>query len=193
MALKMQEAKSVTDMVGTFNVPITQSEHVSPEFVTPIELPAELKPAPPAVVRFVQPHRASVVDIDEIGNWLVGRLRERFPQHSDRMLFSWLRGCTNDNECLFLRAAGAVVMAVVHRSFLAPPWVEEVFCLAQTEPDKLHACGLYTDVRTWSIGLNATHIIVERFSDVERADISMEIGTPKREVRSVVYLPGHAP
>jgi len=138
--------------------------------------------APPPVVR-----------IDDIGVWMIERLRGRYSQHSDRMLKAWLNSCTNDNECLFLRAAGAVVMAVVHRSFLSPPWVEEVFCLAQTEPDKQHACGLYTDVRTWAMGLNATHIIVERFSDVERADISLEIGTPKREVRSVVYLPGHAP
>ena len=149
-------------------------------------------PTSPPVVRFVQPHRMSVVDIDDIGNWLVGRLREKFPQHSDRVLFSWLRGCTNDNETFFSRASGAVAMATVHRSFLEPPWVREVFVLAASEPDKQHATGLYTDIRTWALGLGATHIIVEQFSDVERADISLEIGTPKREVRSVVYLPGHA-
>ena len=172
---------------GTFNEPVVkpgrEDESIT-EHITPIPLPT---------VTFVQPHRVSVVDIDEIGNWLIGRLRERFPQHSDRMLFSWLRGCTNDNECLFLRAAGAVMMATVHRSFLTPPWIEEVFCLAVTEEDKLHACGLYTDVRTWALGLNATKIICEQFTDVDRADISLEIGTPKREVRSVVYLPQQAP
>ena len=164
-------------------------QDIEPGDTAVLEKPPE---APPAR-RIAKPHRVSVVDIDEIGNWLVARLRERFPQHSERVLYSWLRGCTNDNETFFSRDGGGVAMAVVHRSFLSPPWVEEMFCLAMTEDDKWRATGLYTDMRTWAVGLGATHIIVERFSDVDRADISLEIGTPKREVRSVVYLPGHAP
>lgn len=167
---------------GTLGVPVAESQWSDAKAVPPL----------PAKAPF-RPRRVSVVDIDELGNWLVGRLREKFPQHSDRVLYSWLRSCTNDNECFFSRDADAVAMATVHRSFLEPPWVKEVFCLAKTEDDKLHATGLYTDIRTWAVGLGAAHIIVEQFSDVDRADISLEIGTPKREVRSVVYLPQRLP
>ena len=99
MALAMKDAPAT----NKFTDITVESGHDAPTF-------AEVAAAP---VRFVQPHRASVVDIDEIGGWLIGRLRERFPQHSDRVLKSWLIGCTNDNECLFLRAAGAVIMAIV--------------------------------------------------------------------------------
>lgn len=161
---------------------LTVKEAEADEVAPPVAAPEKEPPM------FVQPHRVTVVDIDELGNWLVARICAKYPQHTERAIFSWLKGCTNDNECLFLRAAGAIALASVHRSFLTPCWVEEVFVLRQTDDDEPHSIGLYTDIRTWAISLGATHIVVERFTDVSRADISLEIGTPKRVPESWVRL-----
>ena len=102
-------------------------QDIEPETVAP---PVE---APPPVVQRTIPQvsRATVVDVDECGLWLIGRLKTKYPHHPDRTLIAWLRASTTDNECLFLRCVGGFALATLHRRFLTKPWVEVAFSMAK--------------------------------------------------------------
>lgn len=159
---------------------------IEPETVAP---PAAPLPPRPTILDI---HRVSVVDIGEIGPWLIGRLKEKYPHHTDQALMSWLRSSTTDNECWFGRVKGRVGSGIglftIHRRFLMRPWVEEAFCLAMTEDDVEYTALLYRPVRDWAVGQGCEKIIVQRFSDCTKGMITEEIGESRRVAETWVRL-----
>ncbi len=96
------------------------------------------------------------------------------------------------NDMLFVRAGGGIALVQLQKGFLPKfPWCETVFVLAQ-QGRAGDAAGLFQDIYHWADRERCTHMIIdERTCDVERADIGMELSTPKRVPTSVIYLPMH--
>ena len=150
----------------------------------PIVVAVEVKrlPVPPT------PFRVTIKDLSELGGKIASRLQARYPAKSEAVLLGWMRGCTESNQILFIRSGEAVGMFRYMQDFLEPPWIEEVFVLAT--PEWLdNAAALYSDAAVWGTRQGASKFLVERCTDVDRADISMEIGTPKRVPHSTIMLP----
>ena len=54
------------------------------------------------------------------------------------------------------------------------------------------ASGIFQNIYDWAERERCTHLVIdEKHCDVERADIAMEIGSPKRVPTSVVFFPLH--
>lgn len=137
-------------------------------------------------------HRVTRADLEELRPWIEGRLSEKFPHKAPFAIFGWLIGCMTQNDMLFVRAGGGIALVQLQKPFLAKfPWCETVFVLAQ-EGRMGDASGLFQDIYNWADRERCTHLIVdERTCDVERADIGMELSTPKRVPTSVIYFPLH--
>jgi len=145
--------------------------------------------APPPVATTSNPtERFNLVHLQEMGEWLIGRLRERFPSRDDRALMTYLRGYISNNETLFLRKGEAVALARVAHSPFLPCRVEELFVLTRSG-DKAEAGALYDDIRRWAESLDAMEIVVERFTDVPRGIIKDVVGRVKSRDVSFVSLP----
>ena len=137
-------------------------------------------------------HRVTRADLDELRPWIEARLVEKFPHRAPFAIFGWLIGCMTQNDMLFVRAGGGIALVQLQKTFLAKfPWCETVFVLARTGR-MADASGLFQDIYNWADRERCTHLIIdEKTCDVERADIGMEIGTPKRVPTSVVFFPLH--
>lgn len=137
-------------------------------------------------------HRVTRADLDELRPWIEARIVEKFPHRASFAIFGWLIGCMTQNDMLFVRAGGGIALVQLQKTFLAKfPWCETVFVLAQ-EGRTGDASGLFQDIWNWAERERCTHLIIdERTCDVERADIGMELSTPKRVATSVIYFPLH--
>jgi hypothetical protein len=137
-------------------------------------------------------HRVTRADLDELRPWLESRLFEKFPHKAPFAIFGWLVGCMTQNDMLFVRAGSGIALVQLHKSFLSKfPWCETVFVLAK-EGFVADASGLFQNIYDWADRERCTHLIIdEKHCDVERADVGMEIGTPKRVPTSVVFFPLH--
>lgn len=145
---------------------------------------------------FERPHRFGPPDLAEMGEWLVWRLRDRYPHVDEHMLAGWLRGEMGNNGVMFLRCGNAVGMATIgHKTILDPkPFIEEVFVLVRGRaedgvPDKEsleHGAEIYRQFAQWASGLGAVEMQVERLSDVPREMIKALFG--KMFVRESAFV-----
>lgn len=136
-------------------------------------------------------HRVTRADLDEIGPWLVQRIADRYPHRHKVTIFAWLCACMLQNDMLFVRAGGGVALVQLQKAFLSKfPWCETIFVLAQPGREA-DASGLFQDIWSWADRQRCTKLVIDDFCDVERADISMEIATPKRVPQSVIFFDLH--
>ena len=143
------------------------------------KLPAS-EPASARVMRF------GLGDFQELGEWLLWRLKDRYPQVNASTLSGWLRGEMVNNEVMFIRLGNAVGMASIgHKSLLDPrPVIEEIFVLvkgrdADAVIEKAHlaeGARLYEEFKRWGETLGASELLVERMSDVPRDMIKAALG-----------------
>ena len=134
-------------------------------------------------------HRFTMVDLSEMGDWMAQRIVAFAPHKHAIAVRSWLIGCMTQNDMLFARAGGGVCLVQRRESFLTKsPWAELVFALARPGRE-VDASGLFQDIRDWCERLGCTHIVLSELCDVERADISLEIETPKRVPGQMIRLP----
>lgn len=132
--------------------------------------------------------RFTQVDMAELGDWMAGRIVAFAPHKNALAVRSWLMGCITQNDMLFARAGDGVCLVQYRQTFLSKyPWAELVFALAKPGRE-VDASGLFQDMKTWCERLGCTHIVLGDLCDVERADIAMEIETPKRVPGNMVRL-----
>lgn len=157
-----------------------QRQVVKPEEIEEIE--------PPSVVR------TSMPDLAQHADWLLWRLKDRYPHLEAKMLMGWLRGAIEDNESMFIRCGRAIGLAQIKQHPLdAHKIVEEVFVLVRgrdtdgvIEKDAIaEGASLYGAFKSWADRLGAAEIIVERNSDVPRELIKEALG--RIFIREIVY------
>src|SRR5215472_4240717 len=89
---------------------------------------SDLKTSEPVTARIM---RFAPADFQQLGEWMVWRLKDRFPQVHDGMIAGWLKSQMDSNEAMFLRFNRAIGLAAIgHKNVLDPkPIIEEVFVL----------------------------------------------------------------
>lgn len=128
---------------------------------------------PPSFSRF-----SPTSDLVKYGQWLSDRLRKIWPHMSERLALSWMRGCAESNEFLFIKSAHAVSLFERARKALdARPTIEEVFVFADDTGLAIReAAAHYAEARRWGKGYEAVDMIVGAHSDVPREMIEEQIG-----------------
>lgn len=143
------------------------------------------------VIEKSEPQSARVMrfgpaDFQDLGEWLLWRLKDRFPQIHQSMVAGWLKGSMDSNEIMFLRFGRAVGMASIgHKNLLDPrPVIEEIFVLVKgrdtdgviEKPAFEEGARLYGEFKRWGETLGASEMLVERMSDVPRDLIKLALG-----------------
>ena len=140
-----------------------------------IRAPEADEAPPPSVPQEFR--RFGLPDLEELGLWLVGRLKERYGAIDDRNAIGWLRGAMETNEFMFIRTGDCVGLAQISRRPLDPiPFVEEVFVLCRREEDEDKALGLYDRFATWAKQLGSVEMLVGNFSDVHKEKVAKHFG-----------------
>lgn len=131
----------------------------------------EDEPADLRVTRFGLP------DINDLGMWIVGRLRPKFPHFQDNQLIAMFRARVDSNECLFRRTKHAVAMAeLVHETMSPDTRIVERFVLVKDPKYVSEAVQLYDEILRWANSIGAKEIAVCEFTDVPKADIQTKLG-----------------
>lgn len=113
--------------------------------------------------------RVNLPDLSEKGQWLVDRLREKYPQHSDASLMSWLRSLTSeDNSRHFVRTERAFGLSEIRTDRMTAPVVVERFVLLEEGADISEGQALYLDIARWAENLGASDVALNNKSDVPR-------------------------
>ncbi len=108
-------------------------------------------------------------DLNEKGQWIVDRLKPRYPHASEGEVVNWLRSITTSgsNDFMFVRTEHAFALAQVTREVMsARPIVIEHFVLVEGE--NVDEGGyLYGVIAQWARGLGAYELRVEKISDAD--------------------------
>lgn len=139
--------------------------------------------------------RFGTADLASTGRWLIYRLQEKFPSLSDSNIAGWVRGEVDSNESLFRISdvpAGHIQNAVgLFKIRMAPmeprPMVEEVFVLVRNDA-WADGAAIYREAKRWGESMNASGLIVDRFTDVPTEIIAKAIGLIYDSRISVVKL-----
>ncbi len=171
--------------------PLTDTVKSLPKIKQSLELAPDPEPAQvfdtktPAVA-FKAPRRFTLGDLPRYADVLYPRLKDLFPHINDRMYGGWLRGCINDNSCLFVcidaeQNAGAAGMAFIGRDPLNPvPFVDVLFVIGVDDV----RIAIYQKVMQWAKELGATEV---RVRDVVADGVLSKIpGVSPREQITVV-------
>ncbi len=121
-------------------------------------------------------HRFGLPDLEDMGAWLVERLKGRWGAVSDKNIAAFLRGVMESNEFLFVRTKNAVALAqAAHKPLEAVPFVEEIFVLVRNDAFE-EGAQLYGAIRNWGESHGASRIEVGNMSDVEPEDVAAQFG-----------------
>lgn len=151
-------------------------------FSTPVGSGPAQQPVNMAVRRF------DLVDLADMGVWLVARLQEQFPHINQKMIAGWVRGLITSNEHLFLRSHDAVLLAQIARAPLSSHLhTEEVFLFVRNEAIE-EGLALYHEMKTWSNRLGSKMMMIERQSDVPHDIIKKALENFGRMYRSDTYF-----
>lgn len=121
-------------------------------------------------------HRFTLSDLTQ-HQWLLRRLLQSFPHHTDRSLGTWLRNMMNDNSVLFLASDNAVALfETVKLSTLAlKPVVIERFVFVK-EGYGSEGLEFYKEAAKWAKGQSAEQLLVEELTDVPHEAIKDVLG-----------------
>lgn len=123
-----------------------------------------------------QPRRVNLPDLEELGIWLVKRLKDRHQEATTPQVMGYLRGVIYSSEHWFVRTPHAVALARVERIPLEPqPLGYEVFVLAQQDYE-YEAASLYPPMASWAANLDCSHLILDHYTDVTRSAIRGRLG-----------------
>jgi len=121
-------------------------------------------------------HRFALPDLEDMGAWLVERLKGRWGAVSDKNIAAFLRGVMESNEFLFVRTRNAVALAqAAHKPLEAVPFVEEIFVLVRNDAVE-EGVQLYGAIRNWGESHGASRIEVGNMTDVEPEDVASAFG-----------------
>jgi hypothetical protein len=114
----------------------------------------------------------SLADVPGWGQWLLGRLHEKWPSISDTTFVGKIRGYMSSNEFLFIRNDLAVGLAIaMHDNMDGRPYVRAIFAFArdggaQSSPGEKAIIALYRRMRDWAKSMRATRIYFGGRSDI---------------------------
>jgi len=134
-------------------------------------------PPNPPLPKVYTERRFHLPDLNEKGQWLIGRLQERYPS-SEGELVNWLRGLivVGSNDYLFVRTDHAFMLAQVTKEPLVKlPIVVEQFVLCENDHED-EGAYLYTVMAQWARGMGACELRIETQTDVHRDAIKGRIG-----------------
>jgi hypothetical protein len=132
----------------------------------------ENSPTVPYVIfrRFILP------DLDELGIWLLGRLRKNRPCMNDRSYVSWLRSCMESSEFHFIRSKSAVGMAQrVNGPMDQKILVKENFIYAKPGGED-EAAQIYREFTSWTENIGAHEYVLSFDSDVDKKEVERYMG-----------------
>jgi hypothetical protein len=125
-------------------------------------------------------HRAQQLDLDDKAYWLMPRLREAYPSHSDVQIINFLRNCIPSPDWYFVATENAVLLAQVVTPPMRKMRVDEEFCICKHEDFWEEGADLYRDLKRWATTIGASKICVDSFSDVPRDVIGRRVGKVTR-------------
>lgn len=134
-------------------------------------------------------HRVFLPDLQKIGPWLLPRVMENYPDHTEGEIMTWLRGCCMSDIFLFVYTDHAVLLAQVQREALCRhPTVKEIFAFCDgKDGDVDEAAYLYSVMYQWAKGIGADEIQLENCTDVPRELIRSRLG--KLYTNDAMYVP----
>jgi len=142
--------------------PVARQVHRFTEVVEP-EVPPQKNPVR---VSKSEIRRFDIADMELFGNWLYGRLRERYPHLTTKMFPAWVRQWIISNEMLFICNDNAVALAEICRDAMqVSPWVREVFVCAKEGFDE-DGIALYPAIIDWARNLGAIRVFVGEDTDI---------------------------
>lgn len=136
--------------------------------------PRPPEPLPVPGTFWTRPFRGN--DIEELGPWLVERLKVRWTHLHERQIGGWLQAAIGVRGFLFIRSEKAVALAQATNKLMQPQQVvEEVFVLAR-EGGIEEAALLYREFKHWADALGADEVICENLTDVPHDLIKAQFG-----------------
>lgn len=150
--------------------------------------------APKAAKPDLRYFRIAAPDITKHGDWLLWRLRDRYPHLTDANLMGWLRGQTESNEVKFVGYGRAWGMASIGHKPLDPrPIVNEVFVFIQPRDDGVidkdampEGIAIYAEFKRWAESLGAAEITFDYNTDVPREMVKGVLG--RVSIREVSFV-----
>ena len=110
-----------------------------------------------------EPRRFDLNDLPRYADALYPKLKQLYPHIHDRMYGGWVRGCINDNACLFLSIdapngePGAAGMAFIMHDPLDPvPYVNVLFAIGHEDV----RVAIYEKIVKWARELSAKEVRV---------------------------------
>ncbi len=138
-------------------------------------------------------------DLEEMGPWLLTRLKAKYANLNELNYVGFFRGCMSGNEWLFLRTDHAVGLANLRYEPLNPvAYVEEVFVLCKEGPEPRRAqqeemLDIYRHFRDWMESHGARLSILDRFTDLPLGMLKKEFeGRLRTETRLLLIRPKEA-
>ena len=133
----------------------------------------------------IDPASYSVVAVDlpqltDRANWLVEKLRDRFPGYQDTHILNWLRTVSGTNGVSnyhFVCTKHAVGLCE-HRNEVMTihPIIIDHFVLIEEGADVSEGEAIYADMKRWAMAIGATEIRINPKSDVPRDLIEGQVG-----------------
>lgn len=134
-------------------------------------------------VEFVDPHtlnvrRVNLPDLSDKGQWLVERLKEKFPDYQDGALMGWLRSLTSeDSSRHFVRTDRAFALSEIRmEKMTTQPTIIDRFVFLEEGADVSEGQALYLDMARWAANLGAAEIAINNKSDVPKDFIEEVLG-----------------
>lgn len=134
----------------------------------------------PVVVQATQIRRMGRADVEQMRNWLIGRLMRAHPDRNAGSIHVFLVQALESNEYFFIRNGRAVGMAMVQNLPLRAPRVVEMFVFtigfesdgtSTTGGVSQAAAALYPAFATWARGMGAAQMFLRANTDASKADI----------------------
>ena len=132
--------------------------------------------------------RMSRVDLDEVIEWLIGRLAKVYPGKTKTEILGWLRGVCESNEYLFIRSSRALALVQIVQEPLLPPRAEERFVFAM-DGGKEHAAALYHDIKRWCVNTGLDEYVISRATDIDEGRIESRMGKVNTYALKFVAIP----
>jgi hypothetical protein len=130
--------------------------------------------------RTITSRRFVLPDWTDTRNWLLPRLKVKWPHLQDNQVDGWIRSIIDSPEFMFIRTGNAVACAQMVRDTLSPvPEAVEKFVLAKDreEAEHIREClYLYGDLIRWAQNIGARDMTVEQFTDVPHPVIAQRLG-----------------
>lgn len=139
-------------------------------------------------MRYGEVRRMSRVDLDELGEWLLERLKKVYPGRSPAQVMGFLRGACESNESCFVRTAKAVALAQIVRIPLTDDSVEERFVLAM-DGGREQAANLYHHLYQFCLNSGCDCYVLSRHTDVGHNRVETRMGTLQTYPLHFIHIP----